>query len=54
MMQNLGPKATSFRMGFDGAIKQFASRGYPPPRADTMFLSRKDALAEYPTEAFNL
>lgn len=55
MRQNLGRKAASFlRMDFDGAIKQLASRGYPPLMEDTSFLNSKEALAKYPADVFEL
>lgn len=43
LIDRLGPKATSFfQMGFEGAVKQFAARGYPPhpKRTPTSFTAR--------------
>lgn len=54
-LNRLGPKAaTFFQIGFDGAVKQFAIQGNPPPGADSEFLDCVVALSKYPPEAFNL
>lgn len=55
MIQKLAPKAASFfRMRFNGAVKQFASQGYPASGEDTKFLNYKNAIVEYPAEAFDM
>lgn len=55
LINRLTPKAASFfQMGFEGVVKQFATRGYFPYESDSDFLDCVAALAEYPPEAFNL
>lgn len=55
MIERLTPKVASFfQMGFDGAVKQLADRGYPPAEEDTSFLEYQKALLEYPTEEIDL
>lgn len=55
LIDQLAPKIVSFfQMGSEGAFKQFAAHGYPPPEADADFLDYPTTLLEYPLEAFDL